>query len=61
MLLKGTTTKISTQEEGFPNFLRPLTTAGVPLMKSVLTPLAEIFDFIKIICKNVSSKCSYSK
>ena len=41
MLLKGTTTKISTQEEGFPNFLRPLTTAGVPLMKSVLTPLAE--------------------
>ena len=33
MLLKGTTTKISTQEEGFPNFLRPLTTAGVPLMK----------------------------
>ena len=36
ILLKGTTRKITTQEGGFLNFLRPLMTAGLPLMKSVL-------------------------
>ena len=30
ILLKGTTTKISSQEGGFLNFLRPLMTAGLP-------------------------------
>ena len=30
ILLKGTTTKITSQEEGFLNFLRPLMTAGLP-------------------------------
>ena len=39
-LLKGTTTKITNQEGGFLNFLRPLITA-LPLMKSVLTPSAK--------------------
>ena len=36
ILLKGTTAKISSQEGRFLNFLRPLMTAGLPLMKSVL-------------------------
>ena len=33
-LLKGTITKITNQEEGFLNFIRSLTTAGFPLIKS---------------------------
>ena len=41
ILLKGTTRKITTQQGGFLNFLRPLITAGLQLMKSVLTPLAK--------------------
>ena len=41
ILLKGTTRKITSQEGGFLNFLRPLMTAGLPLMKSVFKPLAE--------------------
>ena len=41
-LLKWTTRKITSQEGGFLNFLRPLMTAGSTLMKSALTPLAEI-------------------
>ena len=41
ILLKRTTTKITSQEGGFFNFLRPLMTAGLPLMKIVLTQLAK--------------------
>ena len=41
ILLKGTTRKVTSQERGFLNFLRPLMTAGLPLMKRVFTPLAE--------------------
>ena len=41
ILLKGTARKIARQEGGFLNFPRPLMTAGLPLMKSILTPLAE--------------------
>ena len=41
ILLNRTTVKITGQEEGFLNFLRPLMTAGLPLMKSVLTPLVK--------------------
>ena len=41
ILLKGTTRKIATLKGGFLDFLRPLITAGLPLMKSVLTPLAK--------------------
>ena len=40
---KGTTTKIASQEGGFLNFLRPLMIVGLPLIKSVLTPLAKRF------------------
>ena len=41
ILLKGTIRKIASQEGGFLNFLRPLMTAGLPSMKSVLTALAK--------------------
>ena len=41
ILLKGTTRKITSQEGGFLNFLRPLMTAGLPLTKSMLEPLAK--------------------
>ena len=41
ILLKGTTKKITSHEEIFLNFLRPLMTARLPLIKNVLTPLAK--------------------
>ena len=41
-LLKGTTSKITSQEGGFSKFFRSVMTAGLPLMKNVLTPLAKI-------------------
>ena len=41
ILLKGTARKITSQEGGFLNFLRSLMTAGFPLMKNVLIPLAN--------------------
>ena len=37
ILWKGTTRKFTTQEGGFPKFLKPLMTAGLPLMKNVPT------------------------
>ena len=42
ILLKETVRKITGQEGGFLNFLRPLITAGLPLIKNVPTPLAKI-------------------
>ena len=39
ILVKGTTTKITSNEGGVLDFLRLLMTAGLLLMKSVLTPL----------------------
>ena len=39
ILLKGTTGRITCQERRFLNFVRPLMTAGLPLIKRVLTPL----------------------
>ena len=39
--MKGTTDKIISQKGGLLNFLRPLMTAGSPLMKSALTLLAK--------------------
>ena len=39
--LKGTSTNIISQESGFLNFLRPLMRTSLPLVKSVLTPLAK--------------------
>ena len=41
ILLKGTAKKFTSQEGGFLNFLGPLMTAGLPLMKSALSSLAE--------------------
>ena len=41
ILLKGTTRKITSQKGGFLSFRRPLMIAGLPLMKSVLTPLSK--------------------
>ena len=38
ILLKGTTRNIASREGGFLIFLRPLMTAGLPLMKNVRTP-----------------------
>ena len=38
-MLKGTATKITSQEGGFLNFCRPLMTVGLLLMKSVLFPI----------------------
>ena len=39
--MKGTTKKINRQEGGFLNFLKPLMSVRLPLMKNVLTPLAK--------------------
>ena len=41
ILLKGTIRKITRQEGEFLSFIRPLMTASLSLMKSVLTPLAK--------------------
>ena len=43
ILLKETTRKIISQERGFLNFLRPLMTATLALMKCLLKPLAKRF------------------
>ena len=40
--LKKTTRKITSQDGGFLSFFRPLMTAGLPLIKSVLPPIAKI-------------------
>ena len=40
-ILKGTTKKIYSQEEGFLNSLAPLAIVALPLMKDVLTPLSK--------------------
>ena len=40
-LLKGTTRKVTSQEVGSPNFLRPLMKSGLRLIKSGLTPLGK--------------------
>ena len=41
ILSKGTTRKSTSQEGGFLNFLKPLMTVALLLMKSALTPLAQ--------------------
>ena len=41
ILLKGNTRKVTSQEGGFLNFLIPLMTTGLPLMKSILMTLAK--------------------
>ena len=59
ILLKGTVRKITIQEGGYLNVLRPLMSAGLPLMRSLLTSLAKCFVAIRIISRKVSSRCSY--
>ena len=41
ILLKGTARKIASQVGRFLNFLKSLMTAGLPLMKKILTPLTK--------------------
>ena len=41
ILPKKTNREISCQKEGFLDFLRPLLTTGLPLMKILLTPLVR--------------------
>ena len=48
-LLKGTTTKVTSQGRGFINFLRPLMTAGLPLKKSVMNNSTNSFFSILMI------------
>ena len=42
-VLKELLKKIRSQKGGFLNFLRPLMSAGLPLVKNVLTPLGKTF------------------
>ena len=60
-LLKETTRKSTSQEGGFLNFLKPLIAAGLPLMKNVPMVLAKGIHSIRIISRNVSSRCSCSE
>ena len=41
ILLKGTTTKITSKNGGFLNFLKPLTVAGLTVLKNILTPITK--------------------
>ena len=41
ILLKETTRESTSQQGGFLSFLRPLMTAGWPLIKNALTPVAK--------------------
>ena len=41
--MKGTTEKITSQEGGFLNFLRPSITAGLLVMKNVIKTLVKLF------------------
>ena len=60
--MKGTTTKKTSQEGGFLNFIRPLTAAGLSLMKSKLTLLAKsAFLPLGFNNGNGSNRCSHSK
>ena len=55
ILIKGTNTKITSQEKGFLNFLRPLITAGLPLIKIVLTSLVKSVLIPLVLSTEVSS------
>ena len=55
ILIKGTNTKITSQEKGFLNFLRPLITAGLPLIKIVLTSLVKSVLIPLVLSTEMSS------
>ena len=59
ILLKGTTIESTSLEGG--NFLRLLMTVGLPLMKKLVTAIANVLFTIWIVSRNDSSRCSYSK
>ena len=52
--LKGTAPKIASQKQRFLIFLKPLITAGLPLMKNVLTLIAKSISYQKY---NLIAKC----
>ena len=54
-LLKEITRKFTTQEGGFLNFLKPLMTAGLPMMKNVLTPLRESVSIPLVLTAEASA------
>ena len=58
ILIKGTAREIINQEGKIFNFFRPLMPACLPLLKSALS---KCCDFVRIVSRNVSSRCSYSK
>ena len=43
--LKGTAPKIASQKQRFLIFLKPLITAGLPLIKNVLTLIAKSISY----------------
>ena len=50
LLLKRASRKLTSQEGGFLNFLRPLMSASLPIMKNKLTTLAQgIVHLLKIV------------
>ena len=57
-LSKKTNRKIASQEGGFLNFLKLLMTADLPLMKSILTPLAKnvliLFELIAAVASDAA-------
>ena len=62
ILLKGTTQRITSQEGGLLNFLRPLMTAGLSLMKSVLTSLAKsIFLLLGLLAAILAADAAVQK
>ena len=58
ILSKKTNRKIASQEGGFLNFLKLLMTADLPLMKSILTPLAKnvliLFELIAAVASDAA-------
>ena len=58
ILSKKTNRKIASQEGGFLNFLKLLMTADLPLMKSILTPLAKnvliLFELIAAVTSDAA-------
>ena len=58
ILLKGATKKVTSQEGGFLNFLRPLMSFDFPLIKNILIPLAKSVLLPLFV---VSNRCSYLK
>ena len=62
ILLKETTRKITSQEGGFPNFLKPLMSVGLLLMKNVLTSLIKsVLVFLGLTAADSSTDATIQK